>query len=492
MYSIVRFPRAIGAGLAIVATAGVLSIYLAPAAKGEVADTGINTLQQLSDTYVRVAEDTSRAVVFIEVSKNLPSPASFGPGGDFDGFPFRRFFGPQGFGSPMPQAPQDGGMPQQMGTGSGFIISPDGYIVTNHHVAGEADGIKVTLQDGRSFDAKLIGSDPQTEVALVKVDADNLPVVNMGDSDAVKVGEWILAVGSPFGLDHTVTSGIISAQGRSEVGIVDYANFIQTDAAINPGNSGGPLINLRGEVIGMNTAILSSSGGNNGIGFAIPINMVKHVVEDIRDDGKVVRGFLGVNIQNLTPEIAQWFGVEGDHGALVAEVVEDSPAGRAGLQKDDIVLRFNGQPVNDAAALRSRVATTTPNSDATLEILRNGEKLEKAVRIGELDSKDMLARGTTSGENSRLGLRLQNLDAQTAAQLGYAGEQGVVVAQVEPGSQAQRAGIEPGMLVTEVNRQPVSDVKQFQEALEQGKKNDTVLLNVEKDGQSRYVAMKLS
>jgi len=484
------------AGVAV-ATAGLLNLYNTPVASGAtddsiVHDGAIATLQNLSDTYVKVAEDTSHAVVYIEISKNAPTPAAFGPGFDDGNNPFRRFFDPRNFGGAMPQMPNRGGAPTPVGSGSGFIISQDGYIVTNHHVAGDADGLRVTLEDGRTFDATLVGSDPQTEVALLKIDAENLPTVKLGDSDALKVGEWILAVGSPFGLDHTVTSGIISAQGRSEVGIVDYADFIQTDAAINPGNSGGPLINLRGEVIGMNTAILSSSGGNNGIGFAIPINMVKHVVDDIKDDGQVVRGFLGVNIQNLTPEMAEWFGVEGDHGALIADVVEDSPADKAGLRKDDIVLGFNGQPVRDAAALRSRVATTKPDSELAIEVLRDGKSIETKVRIGQLDSEDVIARGNTPSENTRLGLRLQNLDENTARQLGFEGEEGVVVAQVEPGSRAQMAGIVPGTVVTEVNRKPVANVKEFQEALENGKKNNTVLLNIEKDGHSRYVAMKLS
>jgi len=475
---------------AAIAMAGLLNLYHTPVANGAVDDGAISTLQELSDTYVRVAEETSRAVVYIEISKNLPSPAAFQRGGE-RGLPFR-FFDPRNFGGQMPQAPQSGGTPAPTGTGSGFIISEDGYIVTNHHVAGDADALSVTLQDGRTFDAALVGSDPQTEVALLKIEATGLPTVRLGDSDEVKVGEWILAVGSPFGLDHTVTSGIVSAQGRSEVGIVDYADFIQTDAAINPGNSGGPLINLKGEVIGMNTAILSRSGGNNGIGFAIPINMVKHIVDDVKDDGKVVRGFLGVSIQSLTPELAEWFGVESDHGAVVADVVEDSPAERAGLQKDDVVLRFNGVPVNDAAALRSRVATTSPDSNSTIEVMRDGELVEMTVKIGSLDSGEIVAGNAAPNGDSRLGLRLQDLDESIAAQLGYDGTDGVVVSQVEPGSRAQMAGIVPGTVVTEVNRQPVTNVQEFKKALEQGKKKNTVLLNVEKDGQSRYVAMKLS
>lgn len=479
------------AGAAVVA-AGVFTLYDAPVAKGEATDTAISTLQNLSDTYVKVAENTANGVVFIEISKSMASPTSFGGGFDDPGNPFRRFFEPRG-GNGWPQAQQGDRTPTPVGTGSGFVISSDGYIVTNNHVAAEADGLKVTLQDGREFDAKVIGSDPQTEVALLKIDATGLPTVELGDSDRVRVGEWVLAVGSPFGLDHTVTSGIVSAQGRSDVGIVDYGDFIQTDAAINPGNSGGPLIDLNGKVIGMNTAILSSSGGNNGIGFAIPINMVKSVVDDLKDDGKVVRGFLGVNIQNITPEMSKWFNIEGGQGALISEVVEGSPAEQGGLQKDDVVVSMDGQAVKGAAALRSRVATSAPNKEMTLGIVRNGEHIEKLVKLGQLDAENAVSGGgAVSGSPSRLGLQLQNMDENIASQLGFTGAGGVVITGVEPGSQAARQGIEPGMIITEVNRIPVKNVQEFKAALEKGKEDGSVLLNLNLDGHSRYVAMKLS
>ena len=479
---------------AALATAGVLAVGGAPVAHGASLDReqAISTLQNLSDTYVKVAEDVSHAVVYIEISKTMASPAGF-PGGRMpEGMPFPFFFDPRGQGRGMPQMPQQDQGPSPVGSGSGFIISPDGYIVTNHHVAGEADALKVTLEDGRTFDAKLVGSDPQTEVALLKIDAEGLPVVELGDSDNVHVGEWILAVGSPFGLDFTVTSGIVSAQGRSEVGIVDYANFIQTDAAINPGNSGGPLINLRGEVIGMNTAIISSSGGNNGIGLAIPVNMVKYVVNDLKKDGKVDRGFLGVSIQNLTPEMSQWFDMKGDHGALIGEVVDGSPAAKAGLEKDDIVVGFDGHVVNDAGALRSRVATTEPGKKLSIEVLRKGKHLEKTVELGKLDSNEIVGDRNTPEGRTGLGLQLQDMTGAIAEQLGFTGDHGVVIAAVQPGSAAEREGIEPGTVVTEVNRQPVANVKEFKEAMELGKSKGSVLMNIQKDGHSRYVALKLS
>ena len=482
----------LGLAGAAVATAGLFSLYDAPVALGNDETPGIAALQNLSDTYVQVAEQTSNGVVFIEISKTMASPAAFGEGFDGPGSPFRHFFGPGGAPG-FRQGPQGDQMPMPVGTGSGFIVTPDGYIVTNNHVAAEADGLKVTLQDGRVFDATVVGTDPQTEVALLKVDATGLPTVTLGDSDKVRVGEWVLAVGSPFGLDHTVTSGIVSAQGRSEVGIVDYANFIQTDAAINPGNSGGPLINLHGEVIGMNTAILSSSGGSNGIGFAIPVNMVKSVVEDLKDDGKVQRGYLGVHIQNISPEMSKWFDIEAGQGALVAEVAEGSPAEQAGLQKDDVVVSIDGQVVKDAGALRSRVATSAPNKELKLEVLRNGERMEKSVTLGQLDSDGVASSGNApAGSPSRLGIQLQNLDENIASQLGFTGDGGVVISAVEPGSQAAREGLARGMIITEVNRIPVKNVQEFKDALEKGKKDGSVLLNIQQEGHSRYVAMKLS
>jgi len=495
MYRFNLSRSALGLAAAAVATAGLFTLYQPPVALG--ADEpvpGISAVQNLSDTYVQIAEQTSDSVVYIEISKAIPSPAGFGGGFDVPGNPFRHFFGPGGpGGNGWQQIPEGEQMPTPVGRGSGFIISADGYIVTNNHVAADSDGLKVTLQDGRVFDATIVGSDPQTEVALLKIDAADLPTVDLGDSDQVRVGEWVLAVGSPFGLDHTVTSGIVSARGRSDVGIVDYADFIQTDAAINPGNSGGPLINLHGEVIGMNTAILSSSGGNNGIGFAIPVNIVKNIVEDLKDDGKVQRGFLGVQIQDITPEMSKWFNVEAGQGALVKEVSEGSPAERAGLQKDDVVVSIDGYAVKGASALRSRVATSAPNKEMKIEVLRNGERIEKSVTLGQLDSETMASNNAAApGSPARLGLQLQNLDENIANQLGFTGEGGVVIAGVEPGSQAARNGLERGMVITEVNRIPVSSVEEFKNALEKGKEDGSILLNVYAEGHSRYVAMKLS
>lgn len=480
----------IGVASMALATAGALNLYNAPVVHGADLDGAVATLQDLSDTYAKVAAETSQAVVYIEISKSMAVPTAFPGNRGGNGFPFPRFFDPRGFGGTPPGSGQGEPSPAPVGSGSGFIISPDGYIVTNHHVAGDADGLKVTLEDGRQFDATVVGSDPQTEIALIKIDADDLPTVKLGDSDRVRVGEWILAVGSPFGLDFTVTSGIVSAQGRSQVGIVDYANFIQTDAAINPGNSGGPLINLRGEVIGMNTAILSRTGENNGIGFAIPVNMVKYVVDDLKEDGHVDRGFLGVSIQDLTPDISSWFNIEGDHGAIISDVMEDSPAHKAGLQRDDVVVNFDGHVVNDASALRSRVATSKPGRAMKVDLIRDGKRIEKTVELGRLDDGHDNSSRAMAEEKPHLGLQLQNMNPNIAQQLGFTGDHGVVITGVAPGSQAHRSGIKTGCIITEVNRKPVSNIEDFKEAVENSKNKDSILLSIEKDGHARYVALK--
>lgn len=483
-------------GFVTVATAVALAMAFNPSpAKGAVNTEGLPGVQALSDTFAGVSEKASPAVVFIEVEKELKgSPASF-RGGMGPGL-FRHFFfgpgmgpgmGPQGGMEPM--IPNQGPVP--MGQGSGFIISSDGYIVTNNHVVGEADVVKVSLSDGRKFEAKIVGTDPQTEIALIKIDADGLPTLPLGDSEKVRVGEWVLAIGSPFGLSHSVTSGIVSARGRGNVGIVDYADFIQTDAAINPGNSGGPLINMNGEVIGMNTAIVSRAGGSDGVGFAIPVNMIKYIVDQLRDHGSISRGFLGISIQGLTPELAKWFGTDEQHGVLVADVAKDSPAEKAGLQRDDVILELNGKPVEELGAFRSHIATTPAGKDVELTLLRDGERINKTVEIGTLPGEQM-AMNTKPGEKSRteLGLAVEGLTDELAQRLGYEGESGVVVSQVEPGSTAAMAGVKPGALIKEVNKKPVNNPREFQEALKHGDKNNTALLLMKEGEGSRYVALE--
>ncbi len=456
-------------------------------------NTGIAQANALSEAFTHIADTASPAVVYIQVKKAMGRQnMQFGPQGGIPEEFFRRFFGPD-FNGPQQRgrrAPQNDN-PVPVGQGTGFIVSRDGYIITNHHVVGDMDEIEVQLADGRKFDAEVIGSDSETEIALIKIEADDLPVLPLGDSDGLRVGEWVLAIGSPFGLQHTVTSGIVSARSRGNVGITEYADFIQTDAAINPGNSGGPLLNLAGEVIGVNTAIYSRSGGSMGIGFAIPVNMVKFVKDQLLEHGSISRGYLGVGIQNLTDDLAQWFGDE-TKGVLISSVMEDSPADKAGLKRDDVVVGYNGQPVEEVGSFRSRVASTPPGTQVDLDIVRGGKKLNKSVKIGTLDEGEAMVTAQRNGAKSKpLGLSLQNLTDDLAQRFGYDDAAGVVVTEVLPRSAAAAAGIEPGHLIVEVNRQAVRNVREFQDAVDSGDEGDSVLLLV-RDGEfSRYVALDI-
>lgn len=497
-----RFGRAALIGAVALVAGALLSTGLRPAPVQGADDA--QALHDLSGVFSRVAEHAYPAVVSIMVEKEVavqPGPMPFGPGMGPEEF-FERFFG---FGPPQRRAPgrQGQGRQQQQqrrpmvqGQGSGFIVSPDGYIITNHHVVAEADDgrIKVALADRRQFDAEVVGSDPQTEIALLKIDAAGLPTLPLGDSDALRVGEWVLAIGSPFGLTHTVTAGIVSAKGRGNVGIGDqgfYADFIQTDAAINPGNSGGPLINLKGEVVGLNTAIFTRSGGYMGIGFAIPINMVRYIEAQLREKGGITRGFLGIGIQDLTPDLAEAFGLAEGKGVLVTTVNDGSPAQKAGLQRDDVIVEFDGRPVEETGSFRSRVASTLPGTKVDCVVVRNGERTTLTVEVGALDAEAQMAGVTGApGKATDLGLTVQELTDDIAEQLGYENEAGVVVSGVEPDSAAAMAGIRNGALIQEVNRKPVSTIKEFEEAVAQSDAGRPVLLLILQDQYSRYVALR--
>lgn len=488
----VLFVRRAALAAVLVGAAGLgAALYNHEYASGLDSTGSLATVQQLSDTFAAVAQEAAPAVVYIEVEKEVKgSPTGFfwrGP----EGFDPGELFGfPLPFGLRPPRSLPFG---DQLitGQGSGFVISPDGYIVTNHHVVGEADRVKVTFSDGEKRDAKIVGTDQQTDVALIKVEGDNLPTIKLGDSDRIRVGEWVLAIGNPFGQQNSVTSGIVSARGRSDVRIVDYADFIQTDAAINPGNSGGPLINMNGEVVGVNTAIMSRSGGSEGIGFAIPSNMVKYVVDQLRTNGSVTRGFLGIGIQNLTPELADWFSTREGRGVLIAEVVPDSPAEKAGLKQDDIIVELDGKPVQDSATFRNRIAMTDPGKDIDLTIVRGGERMTKRVEVGTLesDAAEAIVPAKDEAQGERLGMMLEPLTDETAKRLGYEGLSGVVVSQVVPGSPAMRAGIRPGCLITEVNKKAVSNIQEFRAAIREGRDGST-LLRVREGKSSRYVAIE--
>lgn len=474
--------------LAAVGAAGVIGFTGQPVSGATDSDS-VATLKNMSRAFNSVAEEASSAVVYVSVEKEMNAGGRMPFGGQIPPGLFEQFFG-----QPMPRQPQreGGGGLQPYGQGSGFIISEDGYIVTNHHVVGDADLVRVELMDGREFTAEIVGTDPQTEVALIKIDAKDLPTLKFADSDKLQVGEWVLAVGSPFGLSHSVTAGIVSARGRGNVGIVDYADFIQTDASINPGNSGGPLVNLDGEVVGLNTAIISRDGGNNGIGLAVPINMVKNIADQLRENGAIQRGFLGIGIQDLTSDLAGWFNVPQGNGILVSEVQPESPADKAGIKKDDVIVGYNGQRVDGAGSFRSRVASTRPGVEAELEIIRDGKTIAKDVEIGTLDEELQVARGENgpTRSNEQLGIAVQNLTDDLAQRFGYEGETGVVVSEVKPGSPAARAGIRPGQLIQEVNREQVANIKDFKNALKSGDKDRGALLRVTDGNMSRYVAIE--
>ena len=450
------------------------------------ADEDSDFLSRSSKAFTSVVKKVMPAVVHIRVEKTVKNTGGFGGDDDFYNNPFfQQFFGPQ-----FRQQPRQF---KQQGQGSGFIISKDGEILTNNHVVEGADSITVILSDKQQVKAKLIGADPETDIALLKIDdGDNLPVVPLGDSDALEVGEWVIAIGNPFGLSQTVTVGVVSAKGRNQVGINDYENFIQTDAAINPGNSGGPLLNIHGEVIGINSALYTKTGGYMGIGFAIPINMVKTVEAQLNAKGKVTRGWVGVAIQNVDENLAKSFNLKKAEGILISEVQHGSPAEKAGLKQGDVILRLNNTPLDDANDLRNQIYLLPPGSKAGLQIIRDGKTQDIEIIIGEQPANfSKLAKGgsaDTTGLN-QFGLSMQNLSPELAEQFGYKQDQGVIIKGVEPGSTAALAGLKPGLLIEEVNRQRVHTLQELDTVLRNSKTSKRVLLRVQNGEFSQYVVL---
>jgi serine protease Do len=454
-------------------------------------------LERTGKAFSSVVKKAAPAVVYIRVEKDVKgfSGGRMGVPEDFLNNPFlRRFFGDhfeQFQQQPMPRQRKE----LEEGAGSGFIISPDGLILTNNHVVEDVDDIKVKLADKREFTAKVVGTDPQSDVALIKIDANNLPVLPLGDSNKLEVGEWVIAIGSPFELSQSVTVGVVSAKGRTGMGVSEYENFIQTDAAINPGNSGGPLLNIRGEAVGINSAILSRTGGYMGIGLAIPINMAKTVEEQLRSHGKVIRGWLGLVIQDVDENLAQSFGLAKVEGILVSEVTPDAPAEKAGLKQGDVILSFNGSKLADVNDLRNQVAMTAPGGTVTLDIIRNSNPQQVRVLIAEQPAdfskrakmKMQLRHGSLL---EKLGLQLQDLTPELAAQFGYHSGQGVIVTEVAQGSPADNVGIEPGQLIEEVNRVRVHNLSELKDALSKGNNSEPVLLRIRTGEFSKYVALK--
>jgi serine protease Do len=449
--------------------------------------------KELSKAFSTVAKAAMPAVVSIKVEKTVEVNPMMERGGSAqlndpfgqsgDDF-FRRFFGGQ---APQRQAPRKY---HQQGLGSGFIISEDGYILTNNHVVGDVDKITVGLQDGRTFtDAKLIGTDPESEVALIKVDGHNFPVLPLGDSSKADIGDWVIAIGNPFGLNETVTVGVISAVGRSNVHIAAYENFIQTDAAINPGNSGGPLIDLDGRVIGINTAILSESGGYMGIGFAIPIDMARTIEKQLRSSGKVSRGYLGLIAQDVTPDVAELLKLKEPAGVVIAQIEKSSPAEKAGLKVQDVILETDGKKVMSYDAFRNEIALLKPGSRVELRISREGKPLGITATLGERPAAVARKEQPSQEPEQTLGLEVQNLTQELADQFGYRLGEGVIVSDVTPSSPAAEKGIQQGDLIVSVNRQNVASVEEFTAAVRQSRTTGKVLLLVKHGEVSQFVVV---
>jgi serine protease Do len=428
-----------------------------------------------------LAEKVRPGVVNIQVVKKVKN-IGFDPHDFFSSpfggrNPFGDFFGPFSEGNPPRGF-------QQQGVGSGFVMSKDGYIVTNNHVVENADKIKVKFASGKEFTAKVIGRDAKTDLALIKIEgASDLHPLKLGNSDALKVGSWVVAVGSPFGLEQTVTVGIVSAKGRV-IGSGPYDNFIQTDASINPGNSGGPLINMDGEVVGINTAIIPNG---QGIGFAIPVNMAKEIAPQLQKNGHVTRGWVGVSIQEVTPELAKSFGLKENRGALVAEVFKETPAEKAGIEQGDIILKFNGKDVSDSKELPRMLAATPVGEKATIDLLRNGRNIERTVKVGEMaEEKTELAEDTS---HKSLGITVQNVTPEIAQELGLEKADGVVVTAVEPDSPASDAGIQPGDVIRSVNQKTVRDVTDFVKTVKNARAQENILLLVQRGKNNLYAAL---
>jgi serine protease Do len=435
-----------------------------------------------------VAEKARPAVVSIQVEKQVPVGGMM----PFFNNPYEFFgFGQQGRrGGQQPRQTY-----KQTGQGSGFLISEDGYILTNTHVVGDVDKITVKLTDGREFIAKRIGADSKTEVALIKIEGDGFPTLAVGDPEKLLIGEWVVAIGSPFGLKQTLTVGVVSAKGRSNIGITDYEDFIQTDAAINPGNSGGPLLNFDGEVIGINTAIYSQSGGYMGIGFAVPIDMAMQVKDQLVANGKVTRGYIGIimNPGDLTEQMAKSFGRNEAGGVLVADVQKGGPADKAGIKAGDIIFELNGKKVADSASFRMEVARIMPKEKANLNIFRDGKTKKLTVTVEafpEDGASEAAGGGDTSKAQEKLGIQVQEVTRDLAKRFGYETEQGVIIAEVNRGTPADEAGLKPGMLILEVNRKEVNSVKEFEQAIGKGKEGN-VLLRVKTEQGTRFLNLRI-
>ena len=456
-----------------------------------------STAQPLSSNlFVNIAKKLNPAVVNVSTKSKIekthrnfrpPGGGRPGPGQRRSPDSFRDFYD-KFFGERPNQKPK-------RGMGSGFVIDKEGHILTNYHVIDGAEEIIVSLEDAGSekeYTATLIGSDSKTDIALIRINRDEntpkeFPFLRLGSSEHLEVGEWVVAIGNPFGLSHTVTVGVVSALGRS-IGAGPYDEYIQTDASINPGNSGGPLINIEGEVIGINTAIISgNSGGNVGIGFAIPINIAKGILKDLKEKGSVTRGWLGVMIQKITPELAKSFGLNQSEGALVGDVIPDGPAFKGGVKRGDVIVRFDGKEVKDMEDLPKIVAATTPNSVVNVEIVREGSPKTLSIKIETLTDKQP----TVVAKTDPLGMQVQDITPELAKSLQLEDNQGVLVSDVTPGNSAAESGIRRGDVISEMNRNPITNMKDYQRLSGPVKTGDSVLFLVKRGGTTIYIAVKV-
>jgi serine protease Do len=465
---------------------------------------GSNALEQLSAQFVKVAKEVKPSVVNISTTSTPKSPESGSQRGpSWEDNPFRDFFGEDLF-RRFFQYPES--RPRRS-LGSGVIVSEDGYILTNNHVVAGVKGddvdIKVSFSDDEDYEAKVIGTDEATDVAVIKIDAEDLPVAKLGNSNDLQVGQWVLAIGNPFRLSHTVTHGIISATGRSDVRIAEYEDFIQTDAPINPGNSGGPLVNIRGEVIGINTAIATAAGvpGNVGVGFAIPINMARSVMDQLIKTGKVVRGWLGISLQEVDRDIAEKYDLDEPRGVLV--LIVSGPAKKAGLEPGDLILEIDGEEIRDGAHLKNLIAATRPGEEIRLKVIRGKKEREFKVELGER-TPDALAeltgqRPSTEGETGEdedtwLGMAVQKLTDELADRLGYdEDEEGVLITNVEPGSPATKVDSppRPGDLIQEIERQEIKDMDDYRKAVKDTRELDSIMIRLRRArGGTWYVVIK--
>ena len=427
-------------------------------------------------SFADLAARVSPAVVNIKVSSIAKTdfPDQLG-----ENFPF------PGFRVPIPEQPHQY---RRQGSGSGFIIRKDGLILTNNHVVENAQEITVTLNDKQQYKAKILGRDPKTDLAVIKIDGKaSLPAATLGNSDALRVGDWVMAIGNPFGLTNTVTTGVVSSKGRM-IGAGPYDDFIQTDASINPGNSGGPLFNMAGEVVGINTAIFSQSGGNIGIGFAIPANLVKNLVPELETKGTVTRGWLGVSVQPVTPDLARSFGVDKEQGALVGDVVAQSPADKAGIKRGDVIVGYDGKKIEESSSLPSLVASTPVGKTVPVEIMRDGKITTVSVAISKLN--DQTAAVNLKQEKAEWGLAMQNMPPEERTRMGLAGNEGVLVTAVMPESPAANANVQEGDIILQINQVPVSTVQGVRNEVAKAKRDKPLLLLLRRaDGSTSFAAL---